>query len=596
MARSLPILSAAAALVAACTVARDRPDLVGQDVRITIVHTADIHSRLFPYTLTPNRFDEGYGLLPENGPFGGIARIATLVKEQRERAARSLWLDSGDVFQGAPVFNLFRGEVEVRALSRAGLDAAVLGNHEFDLGSRNLYEQIDQWATYRSLAANYVFEEPNDPMEPWLRDVVQPYAIFDLDGVLVGVIGMGNWSSMTGIFEGGNSLGIRPIEDGQVVASYARLLRPVVDVVVVLSHLGLEEDEGLSAADIELDRNELLPLADVDVILGGHLHIVLNPPKVIRDQDGNEAILVHSGAFAKYVGRLDLVVRVGENNRDPADRSRITAFSYETIPVDSTVPDDVELTDLLQPYWQQLNAKIDLDGVFAYVDAPGGAKIVRNDPTGGDSQLGNLVARAMQTRSGVEAEFALTNSLGIRADFEPGALTVEQMFNVFPFENSITVMYLSGAEVKEMLDFNARKSASRGCRSQAQVAGIWHDMVCRSPDCPNGCAKNIFLGENCRNGNPDGPIDETKCAPLELGALYRVAVNDFIARGGSGFDVLERNTAKIDTGISLRDALTDFLRRQPACTDPAVIAEHGAIACIDETVEPHDGRIRPVFE
>jgi len=199
-------------------------------------------------------------------------------------------------------------------------------------------------------------------------------------------------------------------------------------------------------------------------------------------------------------------------------------------------------------------------------------------------------------RSGVEAEFALTNSLGIRADFEPGPLTIEQMFNVFPFENSITVMYLSGTEVQEMLDFNARKSAGRGCRTQAQTAGIWHDMVCKADDCPFGCAKNIVLGENCRGGDPEADIDPRICAPLVAEALYRVAVNDFISRGGSGFDVLERNTAKIDTGISLRDALIDFLRAEQACTDTLIVDQFGEISCLDATVEPHDGRIRPVFE
>src|SRR5690606_20591354 len=117
-------------------------------------------------------------------------------------------------------------------------------------------------------------------------------------------------------------------------------------------------------------------------------------------------------------------------------------------------------------YALELEREIDLDGVFAYTDTPG-AKIVRNDPSGGDSQLGNLTARSMQLRTGVEAEFSLTNSLGIRADFEAGPLTIEQMFNVFPFENSITVVNMSGLEVQEMLDFVARKSASRGCRTQA---------------------------------------------------------------------------------------------------------------------------------
>lgn len=596
-------------LASACTVTRDQPNLVGQDVRVTIIHTSDIHSRLFPYTVVPNRFDQGYGLLPENAPFGGAARMSTIIKRERGAANRSLWLDSGDCFQGAPIFNMFKGEAEMRALSAMGLDGAVVGNHEFDLGSANLFEQAESWAEFQLLAANYLYEDPPNPDQPSLEDVVEPYAIYDVDGVKFGVIGMANWSSMTGIFEGGNSLGIRPLEDAEVVREYVRLLRPVVDVVVLVSHLGLDEDEGLGSHQVD-DKNELLPLEGVDLILGGHLHIVLNPPKVIpNDEHGNQTVLVHSGAFAKYVGRLDLVVRVGEDNSNPETRSKITAFSYDNIPVDSKVPEDPEISELLWPYSVALNREIDLDGVFAYVNTPGSEKIVRNDLSGGDSQLGNLVARAMQTRTGIEAELAITNSLGIRADFEQGPLTIEQMFNVFPFENDIAVIYLSGSEIQETLDFVARRSAGRGCRSQAQVAGVTFDMVCSSEDCPGGavaCAKNVHLGEGCRGGDPDGPVDPSLCAPLEPTGLYKVAVNDYIAKGGSGFEVLKRNTSKQFTNISLRDALIDFLRAQPSCddtvidvTDPearTVLERWGNVACLDTTIEPHDGRIRPLFE
>src|ERR1700761_5804972 len=83
-------------LAAACTVDREQPNLVGQDIRLTVIHTADIHSRLFPYTFVPNTFDQGYGLLPVNAPFGGIARITTLVNRIRSTTDRSIWLDSGD--------------------------------------------------------------------------------------------------------------------------------------------------------------------------------------------------------------------------------------------------------------------------------------------------------------------------------------------------------------------------------------------------------------------------------------------------------------------------------------------------------------------
>jgi 2',3'-cyclic-nucleotide 2'-phosphodiesterase (5'-nucleotidase family) len=214
----------------------------------------------------------------------------------------------------------------------------------------------------------------------------------------------------------------------------------------------------------------------------------------------------------------------------------------------------------------------------------------------------------MQRRPGVDADFAITNSLGIRADFEKGPLTNEQMYNVFPFENTIAIMYLSGSEIQETLDFVSRKSGDRGCRAQAQVSGIAFDMVC-SGDCPGGeraCAKNIYLGDGCRGDDPDGPIDRTRCAPLDPAGLYKVAVNDYIAKGGSGFEALKRNTSKQFTTISLRDALSEYLRRQPVCAANVIDTTDGAgatvrerwgdVSCLDATVEPHDGRIRPTFE
>ncbi len=615
-----------AASSAGCTVDRPQPNLVGQDVRVTIIHTSDIHSRLFPYNFIPNTFDQGYGLLPVNKPFGGIARMATLAKRIRREVPRSLWLDSGDAFQGAPVFNLFKGEAEMRALSLAGMDGEVLGNHEFDLGAKNLFEKIDAWSQFPHLAANYAWDDAVGRMSPSLRDIIKPYFIYDLEGLKVGVVGMGNQDTLSSIYEGGNSLGFRPVDDRLVLEQYTRLLRSQVDLLVVISHIGLDGDEGLSASEAE-DLNITVP--GVDLILGGHLHIVTNPPKLLPNNDGSaycetsncQTLLVHSGAFAKFVGRLDLVVRVGEDNSNPEKRSRIVSFAYKNLPVDSTVPEDAAVANLMWPYSVKLNQDIDLNGVFAYVAPTGDSKILRNDQGGGDSQLGNMVARSMQVQQGVDAEFAFTNSLGIRADFERGPLTNEQMYNVFPFENSITVMYLSGQEVQDTLDFVARKSALRGCRTQAQVSGIAFDMVCKSETCPGldpitgvgatACAKNISIGEHCRGDNPDGPIDPSKCAPLSLSGLYRVAVNDYIASGGSGFIVLKRNTSAQNTGISLRDALTVYLNKQPAMCDGmttdqivdetdsegrTVRERWGTVSCLDGNIEAHDGRIRPVFE
>src|SRR4051812_47921071 len=91
--RGAAVVGLLALMFTGCTVQKPQPNLVGQDIRLTVIHTADIHSRLFPYNFVPNAADRDFGLLTANAPFGGIARIATLVKKIRKSSNRSLWLD-----------------------------------------------------------------------------------------------------------------------------------------------------------------------------------------------------------------------------------------------------------------------------------------------------------------------------------------------------------------------------------------------------------------------------------------------------------------------------------------------------------------------
>ena len=130
-----------------CTVEREQPNLVGQDIRLTVIHTSDIHSRLFPYNFVPNRVRSDYGLLPANAPFGGIARIATIVKRERaRRRAARCGSTPATASRARRSSTCSRARPRCARSSLAGMDGAVVGNHEFDLGAKNLFEQIDNWA------------------------------------------------------------------------------------------------------------------------------------------------------------------------------------------------------------------------------------------------------------------------------------------------------------------------------------------------------------------------------------------------------------------------------------------------------------------
>ena len=221
------------------------PDLHGQELRLTFLHTSDIHSRLVPYDFAPLKTDTDLGLIPEAGPFGGATRMAALLKRERDRADRLLHLDSGDCFQGAPIFNLNNGEAEFRFLSEARLDAAVIGNHEFDAGAVNFTEKARDFANFPLLAANYIWDDHRVPESNKTGLYTAPYSIHNVKGVRVGVIGMANISSLNSIVEGGNSLQATPLEQNEAARAYVEMLRPTVDLIVIVSHLGLTEDQDL---------------------------------------------------------------------------------------------------------------------------------------------------------------------------------------------------------------------------------------------------------------------------------------------------------------------------------------------------------------
>ena len=514
----------------------DAPDLEGRAVRLTLLHTSDVHSRLFEYEFDPSFTDETLGLADDTGPYGGIAEMAFILRRERAKAGRVLHLDSGDSFQGAVVFNEFHGEAEYRALTAAGLDGAVVANHEFDAGAENLVDQIGGHAGFPLLAANYDFSGVDLPYTTELEKLVQPSFMYELDGLRVGVIGLGNLSSLNSLDEQLNSLGITVVDIGEAIPREAAILRTQgADLVILLSHMGMDDDR-------EIARQ----FADVDLILGGHHHVALDPPLVvINEVTGRQVIVCHSGAFAKFVGRLDLVVQDGE----------VLSHDYTLFPVDGSIPKDPAVVEILREYDEQIDYDYDLGQVIGYAET----QLNRYGSTGGDSMLGNFAAEAMRAYPGVETEIALNNTLGIRSDIPAGNITIDALFNAMPFDNTITTMFLSGREVQELLDYVTSRSSERGCSSQAQVAGIEFVM-----DCDTQVARDIRI-----NG-----------APLDEAGTYELATNNYIAHGGSGFEVLERNTTQIDLDISVRDVVKSALLQYQTLPQPGVCQEDGRIEAV----------------
>lgn len=255
--------------------------LSAQDTKkLIILQTSDVHSRIEPVNQKGDR----------NYNEGGFVRRATFLDQFRKEHENVLVFDCGDISQGTPYYNMFQGEVEIKLMNRMGYDGMAIGNHEFDFGLDNM-ARLFKLAKFPVLCANYNLDATV------LKDLVKPYIILDRFGLKIGVFGLG--AKPEGLIQANKCEGVvyeDPIEVSNKVA--ALLKAKGCDLVLCLSHLGIQMDERLVAKT----RN-------IDVILGGHSHTFMKGPKTYLNMDGKGVSIMHSGKSGVRVGRLDLTLK-----------------------------------------------------------------------------------------------------------------------------------------------------------------------------------------------------------------------------------------------------------------------------------------------
>ena len=280
-------------------------------IHLVILHTNDTHSRMDPFPR-----DEG----PYAG-LGGVARRATLVKRIRQRHPHVLLLDAGDIFQGTPYFNFFQGEIEFRAMSEMGYDAATLGNHDFDNGVEGLVEMRPH-ATFDFVSANYRVE--GSPLE----DHVRPWVIRTLGGVRVGIFGLG--IAFRGLVLESLHRGVVYTDPFQAARRAVGELRSLgCDLVVCLSHLGYRYRDDRPSDTLLARRVE-----GIDLILGGHTHTFMDEPDVHPGPGGRRTLVNQVGWAGMRLGRVDVVMERGASPDPAYTPLQWTSASY---PVDASL-------------------------------------------------------------------------------------------------------------------------------------------------------------------------------------------------------------------------------------------------------------------
>lgn len=251
--------------------------------KITILHTNDFHSQIEPFPSDAAR----------NAGEGGISKRAALIEKIRSEEQNVLLFDAGDIYQGSPYFNYFKGELEFRLMTQMGYDAATLGNHEFDNGLEGIESQLKH-AGFPFITSNYDFTDTI------LAGKTIPYKIFHCNGIKVGVYGLG--IEMEGLVSKKNYGNARYLDPVTTALSMETMLKndKKTDLIVCLSHLGISyKDDKVS------DRVIAGETSFTDLIIGGHTHTFLKEPQKATNKLGKEVLINQVGYAGLILGRID---------------------------------------------------------------------------------------------------------------------------------------------------------------------------------------------------------------------------------------------------------------------------------------------------
>lgn len=358
----------------------------GEPMRLTILYTNDVHARL----------------LPDKEGKGGWANIAAYFKSVKTEVEADgggvLILDGGDMIQGTVVSSVFQGEPIFEVMNAAGYDAAVLGNHEFDLG-------LDQTAKFLQIA-NFPLLAANVRRSGQLVGDAET-VLLNKGGLKIGVIGFATsqWVYQDALtFESATSAASRHVGE----------LREKADLIIALSHLGLDRDR-------ELAKNT----EGLDLILGAHTHTIMESAEEI-----GETKIVQTGAFGHFVGRLDLSV-------DP-DNGGIIDYRWNlvSIPVKDLPPDPETLKVI--DFWE---GKVASEMNIVIGQTPHALHR--------DEELRSMISQIW--KAAYQTDFGWQNPGANMQDLPPGPIQVRDIYEIMPWGNTLAILDLDQAQIREIV-------------------------------------------------------------------------------------------------------------------------------------------------
>ena len=477
-----------------------------QDRKLTILYSNDLHAHLEPQIVP---------WVDKTRLVGGFANITTLVKRAKASNDHTVYFDAGDFFTGPYISSLTKGEAIIDLMNYLGLDAACVGNHEFDHGWQNARQQFTK-AKFPILNGN-IFLKGTDNLL-WNH----PYIIKKVNGIRIGVIGLHGKFAFYDTTSDEMVKGVEARDEEIYLRKYIAELKGKTDMIVLLIHEGIpgtqssagEKDVARNhARDIELAKN----VPGIDFMVTGHPHSGTPQPLI-----SNGTIIVSTDAYTIELGKLEVTY----------DKKKHKVTSYKNslnYLFDDEVSDDASTVEAINKWKEKLKVITD-ETVTNTTKA-----FTRS--YGEESVMGDMVADAM-LNAYPEYDLGVTNSGGLRQDIDAGTVKVGDLISAFPFPNTIVQLAMKGSDMRDIFEHGA--TLTNGILQVSKGVEVVYDeskpvgsriVVCKI----NGVS-----------------LDDNK--------TYKVLTSNFLADGGDGFLTFKKTASYRNTGVEIVQSMIKYLK------------------------------------
>jgi 2',3'-cyclic-nucleotide 2'-phosphodiesterase / 3'-nucleotidase len=531
-------------------------------VMLTLLSTTDSHGHLLAWNELTNK--------PTNE---GLSKIATLARQIRESTPNTLLLDCGDTTEGTPFAFYFAVEdtralnPEIAAFNAMRYDAMAVGNHEFNFGETEMWKAKSE-SHFPWLAANL--------KETYTSGVkyIQPYIITKVAGIRVGIVGfvtpgVPRWE-IPAHYAGYT---FEPIVDAakRVIPE----VRAKADLVVVIMHSGLDRNpetgkpfgggvqiEGENAA---LETAQQVP--GIDVLFYGHTHEEM--PKLLV----NGVLMAQAKNWGGSLARADVTME-----RDASGKWIVASKTSTAIRPTEETPQDPEIVKLLEPYEKKVEAYLNTPIAMAGKKMDGALERYEDGP------LVDAIQRAQMQYAHADVSMATMFIPSTRVD--AGTVTVRDAFGIYPYENTLYAVEMTGAQLKEALEHAASFYPAWPAAESARMRLPGYDA-----DSAEGVRYEMDLSK------PEGSRIvnlEFHGKPLSPAQKLRVAINNYRDTGGGGYWLYKDLPVVYRSKEEIRDLLIDYLKRTkqfPAADGHWRIVPDAAREAIEkQALEPARGR------